>query len=1262
MIVRWNRFLKKFWITLSIVIILLAIIFSIFRALTPWASQYKADVERHLSLLLGQPVTIDTMETSWYWLNPVLKLNQVTVVGPSDHSLKIARLMVGINVFSSLWHWQLQPGLLYVDELHLTLHQLAHGWRIDGLRQDKQMTTLDEEAYFSVFAWLLGQQKIVINHVSALVYLKNGSLLPLTDLTIMAVNHEGHYRFKGHGQLAQTIATELSVLADIYINPYNYDKTYGQIYLSLHRFLPTQWESLFPSFRYHLDGGDANLDVWLDVAKGKLSSVQTRFDLDHVVWTKTGDARRQFIQSLQANLAWLPTPEGWKLSGDHIRFNAGGVDWPDNAFLLDYQRATERYDFFVKSILLKPLMSLDIPWPEAVQSLVALRPTGQLHDFQLGINNGSIDKVLSSFSDLGWQSWQNFPAVSHLSGALSWDPEGGRLGLDGEQTTLSMKGLAPVVFSQVNTAMTWKNINNAMRISLEQFVLEHPGFLIKAQGTMDNALAPEARHLQLTADYSAENITPWLAYIPKGHLKPKLESWLKKNIKKISNINGQLVVDGVLADFPFDTQPGTFTVDSHLTGTDLWFDRDWPIINDIDMNLQVRKRDLNLDLIKASLSGTEVTKANLQINGIGLGKETLLLHQQAEVSGTNLRSYLLKTPLRHRLKKLKQIHVKGPLQLDLHLEAPLYPENDDIWARGSLSFKDNQAVFNHILNDIKLTNVSGLLTFDEEGITDSELKSTLFGEPVDMTMRAVHQPSVYTEVKVVGNTSIDSLQKHFDAPLWRLMDGDLSVQTILKLPHNRKEVETLSVETDLANVSIELPAPLGKPTGTKAPLQLSMDFLDLNTMRIHANYDDRLKGDLQVDDDWKLTKGIVLLGQGKIGVLPKNGLSITGSIPKFDVNQWRDVGLQLSKDSSSVGPLKQMDLKFGEVSFLGKKYPSLALKANKLDEQTWSLQLKQQKIDAMLTYQQTSNSLSGHMARLLLDAPPKNQASNNSLKPRDIPNLDLTIDQLKIGSMDIGKTQLKSTSTEKLWHMETGKVTSKGYQISMTGDWSYQDGKHKTDIQTTTHIDDLDACLRKWGVTPAIASRNGDIQLNANWAGAINDVSLGKINGTMAMNFNKGQITNLSPETEEKLGLGKLLSILSLQTIPRRLQLDFSDLSNKGYSFDVLKGSFTIKEGVLSTNDTYIDGPVAYANMKGDLNVAKKLYDVRLHVSPHITASLPIVATIAGGPIAGVATWVASKIINQGMQQVTGYTYKITGPWANPVVEQVSIYKKKTKS
>ena len=166
----------------------------------------------------------------------------------------------------------------------------------------------------------------------------------------------------------------------------------------------------------------------------------------------------------------------------------------------------------------------------------------------------------------------------------------------------------------------------------------------------------------------------------------------------------------------------------------------------------------------------------------------------------------------------------------------------------------------------------------------------------------------------------------------------------------------------------------------------------------------------------------------------------------------------------------------------------------------------------------------------------------------------------------------------------------------------------------------------------------------------------------MAISFKKGRVTHLSKETEKTLAFGKLLSILSLQTIPRRLQLDFSDLSKDGYSFDLFKGNFVINNGVMKTDDSYIDGPVAYATMKGDLNLDKKLYNLDLNVSPHITASLPIVVAIAGGPIAGpiagIATWVASKIINKGVEKISGYTYKISGPWLEPVVQQVHIFKK----
>ena len=147
--------------------------------------------------------------------------------------------------------------------------------------------------------------------------------------------------------------------------------------------------------------------------------------------------------------------------------------------------------------------------------------------------------------------------------------------------------------------------------------------------------------------------------------------------------------------------------------------------------------------------------------------------------------------------------------------------------------------------------------------------------------------------------------------------------------------------------------------------------------------------------------------------------------------------------------------------------------------------------------------------------------------------------------------------------------------------------------------------------------------------------------------------------SEQKIGLGKLLSILSLQTLPRRLQLDFSDLATSGFTYDVFKGHFDLRDGLLTTNDSVMDGPIANVSIQGNLNVLDRWYDLQLQVYPYITASLPVVATIAGGPLAGVATWAANHVINQGMQRVSGYTYKISGPWQQPVVQQVGLERRR---
>ena len=64
-------------------------------------------------------------------------------------------------------------------------------------------------------------------------------------------------------------------------------------------------------------------------------------------------------------------------------------------------------------------------------------------------------------------------------------------------------------------------------------------------------------------------------------------------------------------------------------------------------------------------------------------------------------------------------------------------------------------------------------------------------------------------------------------------------------------------------------------------------------------------------------------------------------------------------------------------------------------------------------------------------------------------------------------------------------------------------------------------------------------------------------------------------------------------------------------------------------------------------------YDLRLIVTPHLTSSLPLIATVAGGPIAGAVTWVVNKALGPGVNKMTRYEYLIKGSWQEPTIEPV---------
>ena len=1260
---RYGRvLLRKCGMPLAVCLIIIAVIISLFRALTPWATQYKGEVESHLSALLGQPVDIGSMETGWYWFEPVLKLNQVTVSDSRSRVVTLNKLLVGIDLLGSLWHWQIQPGMLYVDDVHLTLRQVKDTWQLDGLRPGQKNTTLSADAYVPALHWLLLQQKIMIKNVSVLVHLSDGTLLPFDDVHVTAVNRGGHYRLRGEATLAQTEATQLLFLADMTINSFSQPKLGGHFYLSAHHFLPMQWRAFFPKTSYHLEGGKGDFQLWLDMRHGHISSLQTTFHFRRVAWGKDGNPKSQFVQSVAANLAWHPNGDGWKISGDHIRLRTGDIRWPDNAFFWEHASSKKNDRLFVSALLLEPIMAADIDWPDVMKPLLALRPHGQLYNTDINVHDGELTHILTRFDELGWHHDASLPAVSHVSGVLDWQPSEGHLALDGEHTTVTPNGLPPLALTDMNAAFQWKKVNDDWQVAMDRLILRHPDFVVSAAGTLAGPLVNASPRLALSADFSLSHARQWFPYIPSAPLKAKLYHWLQHDIKRIDNVTGELTVNGAWADFPFDNGGGVFSIVSHLTGVDLYFNRRWPVVRDIEAYLQVNQRTLTADVRHAVLQEVAVDNVGLSVADMGLNKETLLVHGKVSAPVDKLKQYVLVSPLKKPLAKLNTLDLLGMADLDLNLEVPLYPENDDVLVRGEVAFHDNEVILSHVLNDLRFQQLNGTLFFNEQGATDSKLQASLLDEPVNVSVRSINQPKAHTVVDITGYTRISALQKQTNWPLLPFLSGRCYLDSQLTLTRSSQEPDHLIFKTSLQGVPISLPKPFGKSVKSAKPLTVRLDFNTDKRIHLQWDYANTLAGDLLLsgnDTSLVLDKGAIKIGGGKPSLPNSSGLFLAGTLDAFDVSQWQEVWDKASSlSSSSLTTFPVVSLKIGTLTLLGKSYQNVGLQVKRLPSHAWSLQWDHKDLVGNTEYQPDTHTLSGHLQHLYLTKSSffnASDAKQKALKPGDIPNLDLSIDTLKWGDVDAGSVVLKSKSTPTKWHLESFRITSPDYLLALKGDWVQDDHVNKTDMRLDVTVTDLGKSLARWQWTPAVDAHKGSIALGVTWPGAVYDYAISKMNGDMYMTFENGRITHLSPETEEKLGLGKLLSILSLQTIPRRLKLDFSDLSHSGYSFDVFKGNFILRNGVLTTTDGYMDGPVAYAGMKGDLDVDKQRYNLELHISPHITASLPIVATIAGGPIAGLATWAASKIINQGMQRVTGYTYKVTGPWLDPVVEQVTI-------
>jgi uncharacterized protein YhdP len=268
-------------------------------------------------------------------------------------------------------------------------------------------------------------------------------------------------------------------------------------------------------------------------------------------------------------------------------------------------------------------------------------------------------------------------------------------------------------------------------------------------------------------------------------------------------------------------------------------------------------------------------------------------------------------------------------------------------------------------------------------------------------------------------------------------------------------------------------------------------------------------------------------------------------------------------------------------------------------------------------------------------------------KESELPAIDFIAEQFINKDKLLGRLEFFATPEGRDWRIEKLSLVNPESTFTLDGLWQVGPAQPRTQIKLRLDAADVGKLLVRLGYPEGVQRGTAKLEGTAAWSGAPYDIDYPTLSGNLSLESAKGQFVKLDP------GIAKLLGILSLQALPRRATLDFRDVFSEGFAFDEIAGTAKITRGVANTENFRVQGPAARVTMSGEVDLAQETQKLRVRIVPQVTETVAIAGAIFGGPIAGVAAYLAQKILQDPLGQAVSFEYDVTGTWSEPTVKRV---------
>ncbi|KIO35817.1 YhdP family protein [Shewanella sp. cp20] len=1279
------------WQMIAIIVVLFALSVSLFRGLLPKLDQVRQELVSYIYQQYQVKVEVSELTAEWQAFGPAVTIKHLVL--PVQENLPVTFIIDNVHLKLDFWDSlvsaspQIENVIFEGVKIALDLDRVGQG----GKGEQSSDAPVVEQNTDWLYALMLEQfDRFAITDVTMQLISRSHKFRPIHIRDLRWRNLAGRHRAEGALFLDERASEveRLSLAVDIRGDGHSPESLTGQLYLAANSLDLGEWasrqENPYASGKKLPLEGVVNLQAWAEFSNRAFTAATVAFEPSWLQWELKGEQQKFEIQGGQFN--WQPQVSGWQLTSSDLAFVTNGQAWP-----VLHIGARKRDDQLMANInqldakVLLPLLPL-VPGMDldGLHLWQTMDPSGTIEQLKLGYGEQQGFALSAQLTQFAWQASGSIPGAEAIDLMLGIQGSDLYLSAPEQHYRLDFDGGFEAPLSLDGDAFTLKYAMGEAALVAPKLHFYNADLDLDA--AMKFGFSGEAS-LNLLADVQVKNAARAKYYFPKHGMSESLVDYLSGAIKAGQSQDAKVVWNGALKHFPYDDNSGVFQAGFSLNQARYQFQPDWPEVTELSLDALFENAAMDIWVNKGMLMDVPADGAHVAIPR--MSHETLLtVKADLRTQGEAAKQVLLRSPLADTVgATLEVVQVQGDVSGKLDLSIPLY-HGGKAQILGQVSFDDTPVYVTQ--PGVQLEGVTGVVHFANDVVTGEEIQARLFEQPVSFSFDTGKSNKNYgLNLDMQGKWALASLPPSLDNPLKDYYSGELDWQGAMTLIFDELGYRIQAqVKSDMQGVELSLPGKFAKTADSQRALSFEL-IGDNKQASLGAKLGDQMEfwGGFDEQSGDHLAHFDLLLGRlFKPGdQLKRQAGHLQLDMPATEFAPWLpiikgfmgDAALESSLDAAMRQALEEQTqetplLQAEEAPQKSHFFPLLIAvdgqvrQLNLYGQPLTELSLEAYPTEHGWRFEGNANEFSGRVdfypdwstqglklvASRFNFAPERTQGDESELASDEVlsilPPLAVDVDQFSVHGKSLGHLVLQATPKNGDYQIQTIAITTPGITLKGKGAWSNSEGQNLTEFEVDLKAKQFDEVSERLGIDPGLKEAPLDLQAELSWQGAPHAFSLETLNGQISYKLGKGHLSEVSDKG------ARIFSLFSLDSLLRKLSLDFSDVFGKGLYFNAFTGTLKLDNGVVKTTDSEMDAVAGNMKVRGytDLTTESLNYDIRF--VPQLASSVPTVVLLStGGWTLGLGAFALTKVLEPVIEVISEIRFRLTGTMSEPKLEEL---------